>query len=130
MIILSIKTDKPQAEIALYNGKTQIAHHARQAHKKLSDTIHIEIMELLKAQHLELSDLRGIAVFAGPGSFTGLRIGAAVANSLAYALDIRVASADGDNWLNEAILSLESGQSIGPAIPIYGSEAKTTVQKK
>jgi tRNA threonylcarbamoyladenosine biosynthesis protein TsaB len=48
------------------------------------------IIELLKRKGLDLDDLDRIEAAAGPGSFTGLRVGLAVANALGYALGIPV----------------------------------------
>lgn len=48
------------------------------------------IEDLLKEQRLTLHDLSEIRVATGPGSFTGLRVGVAVANALGYLLDVPV----------------------------------------
>ncbi|MDO8657336.1 MAG: L-threonylcarbamoyladenylate synthase [Candidatus Levybacteria bacterium] len=48
------------------------------------------IDEILKKNKLKLSDLTGIKVNTGPGSFTGLRVGVSVANALSFALGIPV----------------------------------------
>lgn len=45
---------------------------------------------LLKSHDISFSDISEIRVHTGPGSFTGLRVGAAVANALGWLLDIPV----------------------------------------
>lgn len=44
----------------------------------------------LKSKHLTLKDISEIEVNPGPGSFTGTRVGVAIANALAFALKILV----------------------------------------
>ncbi len=48
------------------------------------------ITEILKEKGLEFKDLKGIEVEKGPGSYTGLKVGASVANALGFALKIPV----------------------------------------
>lgn len=48
------------------------------------------IDRILKKNKLSFRDLSGIEVEAGPGSFTGLRVGVSVANALGFALNIPV----------------------------------------
>lgn len=48
------------------------------------------IDQLLKEHKLKLSDINSIEVNTGPGSFTGLRVGASIANALAFSLKIPV----------------------------------------
>lgn len=48
------------------------------------------IMELLRTTNTELQTLEGIEIEKGPGSFTGLKVGASVANALGFALGIPV----------------------------------------
>ncbi len=75
-----------------------------------------------------------MVVFKGPGSFTGLRIGISVANALAYGLQIPIASAKGDDWLEKGIkkLGAENPPTSGVkmVVPEYGRPPHTTTPKK
>ncbi len=48
------------------------------------------IQELVKKHQKEIHDITEIEVVVGPGSFTGLRVGVAIANALGYALQVPV----------------------------------------
>ena len=50
------------------------------------------IQEVLDKSHKTLKDLNAISVSIGPGSYTGLRIGLAVAKGLCYGLNIPIIS--------------------------------------
>lgn len=130
MIILTIRTDKPEAELGLYDGATQLAYVTWTAHRELSVTIHKKIDELLQGQGKALHDIQGIVCFKGPGSFTGLRIGLTAANGLAYALQIPIVARTDPQWLETGIADLLAGQNDQVALPEYGGEVHTTPQKK
>lgn len=55
-----------------------------------SQQVLILIEEILRKNKKTLKNLTAIEVNLGPGSFTGLRIGMAVANTLGFVLDIPV----------------------------------------
>jgi tRNA threonylcarbamoyladenosine biosynthesis protein TsaB len=55
-----------------------------------AEALHQMMKELLDRNNLKPSDLYGIAVGIGPGSYTGLRIGVTAAKGLGYALNIGV----------------------------------------
>lgn len=48
------------------------------------------IDRLLRKHQLKLSNVNAVKVNTGPGSFTGLRVGVAIANALSFALKIPV----------------------------------------
>src|SRR5262249_21387113 len=130
MLILTIRTDNPEAEIGLYDGETKLAYEKWQAHRELSITIHKKIDEILTSHNKNLSDLNGIVCFKGPGSFTGLRIGLTVANTLAYALQIPIVGTMGENWQLDGIKMLATGKNEKLVMPEYGADPHITVQKK
>ena len=121
-MILSIRTDKPEAEIGLFDaaGK-ELAYEVWTAHRQLAETIHGKIHELLESQKADWPDLNGVAVFAGPGSFTGLRIGVSVANALGYGLQIPVAASQGEDWQDSGLEKLKGLSTFRPIEPEYGA---------
>ncbi len=130
MIVLGIRTDKPEAELYIYDGEQIKALQKWQAHRQLSDTIFTKLDELLEESELHVADVEGIAVYAGPGSFTGLRIGHSFANTLSYTQNIPVTATNGQKWLQDALEKLRPMQGKQVVRPIYGSEARTTKPRK
>lgn len=130
MTILTIRTDKPEAEIGLYDGQKQLQYETWEAHRKLAETIHSKIQDLLMSQSLTVQQIQGIVIFKGPGSFTGLRIGLSVANALAYGLNAPIVATQGDEWIEVGIKQLLSGANDGVALPEYGAPVHITNPKK
>jgi tRNA threonylcarbamoyladenosine biosynthesis protein TsaB len=130
MYIITLRTDKPEAELGLYNDQQKLQYFAWQAHKELSDTIQSKIRDLMSSNNLDLKDLEGIVVFKGPGSFTGLRIGITVANALAYSLNIPIVSSLTGDWIDSGIKRLLSGQNEKTALPEYGADPHITQPRK
>ncbi len=128
MYILTIRTDKPEAELGLFNNDQQLAYTKWMAHKQLATTIHSKIEQLLSKQKLKLTSLNAIAVYKGPGSFTGLRIGITVANALAYSLNIPIVSNGSDDWLKKSLDRLLAGENETISLPEYGMEPHITKQ--
>lgn len=130
MLIITIRTDKPEAELGLYEDSKRLAYSTWLAHRELAETIHSKIDELLKGQQKSLHDIKGIAVFKGPGSFTGLRIGHAVGNALAYSLRAPIVASEDPQWLEAGIKRLLKGENDKLVVPEYGALPHITVQKK
>lgn len=125
MLILTLRTDKPEAELGLYEDKNLLEGYNWQAHRELAETIHVQIANILKLKTKNFSDLQGIVVFKGPGSFTGLRIGVATANAMADSLGVPIVGTTTDNWQTSGIKALLSGQNDKLIVPEYGAEAHT-----
>jgi tRNA threonylcarbamoyladenosine biosynthesis protein TsaB len=131
MLILTIRTDKPEAEIGLFEDEQKLAYETWQAHRLLAETIHQKLDELLKSQNKELQDIRALVGFEGPGSFTGLRIGLSVVNALAASYKIPVVGTTGDDWVQAGIAKLLSGDiSSSVVLPEYGGEIFVTPPRR
>ncbi len=129
MIILTIRTDKPEAEIGLFEDEKELIYESWEAHRQLAETIHGRIEIMLKSRNKTWADLEGIICFQGPGSFTGLRIGLTVANALAASIEIPVVGKEGNDWIVKGIESLLAGNNNGVVIPEYGSPVHITPPK-
>lgn len=134
MLSLVLRTDRPEAECWLYEGNRQLDYYAWQAHRKLAETLHQTIHKALAANNYSLHDLSGIVIFAGPGSFTGLRIGVSVANTLAYSLKIPIigqATLNGEvDWVKTGLDKLQQDEDDKQVVPLYGAAVKTTLPRK
>jgi len=86
--ILIIETATQVCSVALAAGNTLIALKETQKENSHSALINAFIIEVLKQASLNFEDLNAIAISEGPGSYTGLRIGASAAKALAYSLNV------------------------------------------
>jgi len=129
MLILALRTDTDEAQIYLYQDNQRLAFKRWPAGRQLSKQLLEAIIRLLSANDSALANLEGLVLFSGPGSFTGLRIGAAVANALAYAQQIPIASGSGRDWLKDGISKLLAGGGETQILPQYDREPNATLPK-
>lgn len=87
MKILALDSSGLVASVALAEDDNLIAEYTIQYKKTHSQTLLPMLEEIRNMVELDLSTVDAIAVAAGPGSFTGLRIGSATAKGLAFAMD-------------------------------------------
>lgn len=127
MLLLTIRTDRPEAEISLYADNQHIDHKSWQAHQKLAETLHLQVLKLLKGKKADWSSIEGIVVYEGPGSFTGLRIGLSIANALAYSLSVPIIGRTGIDWCEQGISRLLIGETQQVIIPEYGAPVHITL---
>ena len=86
MKILALDSSGLVASVALAEDDNLIAEYTVQYKKTHSQTLLPMLEEISRMVELDLAAVDAIAVAAGPGSFTGLRIGSATAKGLAFAL--------------------------------------------
>lgn len=129
-MILALKTDQPEAMLAIVNQSEVLCEHRWQAHRELSNTLLSTIEAQLRAVEVSVRDLTGIIVYQGPGSFTGLRIGITTANTLAYSLHIPIVGTTTENWLDTGREQLKNTASGTYVQPLYGSAPTITQPRK
>ena len=88
------------------------------------------LLKFLEEKTGDLHNISGIGVMKGPGSFTGLRIGLTVANTLADSLSIPIAGATGEDWQETALKKLRTGENEKIVMPEYGAAAHITAPRK
>lgn len=87
MRILAIESSAVTASVAILTDDVLTAEYTVNYKKTHSQTLLPMIDEICKMTETEPESFDLIAVSQGPGSFTGLRIGAATGKGIALALD-------------------------------------------
>ena len=94
-IILHLETATKVCSVALSREGKQIAlKEIEEEGYSHGENLTLIIQELINEAGLSMKDLSAVSVASGPGSYTGLRIGAATAKGLCYALDIPLITVD------------------------------------
>ena len=120
MKILGIESASLVASVAIVTDDILTAEYTVDYKKTHSQTLLPMLDEIVRMTEQDLKTIDAIAVSGGPGSFTGLRIGAATAKGLGLALDkplIHVPTIDamaygmqGCGWLISPIMDARRGQ--------------------
>ena len=84
-VVLAVDTTTPAGGVALLKGTKLLAEINQDSPVTFSERLLPSIDFALRANGLKIRDVEGFAVAAGPGSFTGIRIGLSTIKSFAYA---------------------------------------------
>ena len=98
MKILAVDSSSLTASVAIVEDSITVAEYTVNYKKTHSQTLLPMLDEIVKMTEQDLQTVDAIALAAGPGSFTGLRIGSATVKGLAQALNkpvISVPTVDG-----------------------------------
>ena len=131
-MILALDTSTPITELFLADSGGKILKQIKaETGNQLSEQLLQIIEDALKDAGLKLSNLTGLIFVSGPGSFTGLRIGASTINALAYSLNIPVVGVPmGPDWLIKGLARLNDMEDDKIVKLEYGAEAHITKQRK
>jgi len=107
MKILALETTEKFGSVALLEGSRVLAEMMLPKDRRSSQTLHPALQTLLSTAQITPQDIGCVAVVAGPGSFTGLRVGVTAAKVFAYTTGARV-------------VALDTFQTIASAVPHTG----------
>lgn len=127
---LLLDTSTPECHLVLCVGDETILDDRWLADRELAEKIFTYIETQLSSVEKTWSDIRGIGVMKGPGSFTGLRIGVSLLNTLAADKQLPIVGVTGKNWQEHAITRLSRGDDDKIVLPEYGRTARITSPRK
>jgi len=91
---LAVDTITVPFSVAIGNGESVLAEEINFDRTALAGSITIMVDRCCRRARLSLTDLKGVVLARGPGSYTGLRIGYSVAKGLCMALGLPLIEAD------------------------------------
>ena len=128
-MILFLDTSTPECRVSFVDGEWRY-DATWEAGRGLAKGL-LEFFEReLQLQAKTWNDVSGLVVFKGPGSFTGLRIGITVMNTLANANNWPIIGAMGEDWQQSGAERLLAGENDEIVLPEYGGEANITTPRK
>lgn len=129
-MILLLDTSTGLCRLTIIDANQQIFDYQWQADRDLARDLLAYLRDRLAEHQSSLADIKSLAFMRGPGSFTGLRIGATIMNTLAGELKVPIVGQTGDNWQQVALRRLESGQDDKLVLPEYSAGANITSARK
>lgn len=128
-MILLIDTSTPTCRVSMIEGEWRY-DTMWEAGRELAKGLLGFLEQELSFQEKSWQDVTGLVAYKGPGSFTGLRIGITVFNTLAHANNWPIVGTNGDNWRADGLKRLEAGEDDEIVLPEYGGEANITKPRK
>jgi tRNA threonylcarbamoyladenosine biosynthesis protein TsaB len=128
-MILLLDTSTPVCKLTFIDGDWRYDSQW-QADRQLAKGLLGYLHEQLEKNGKTWTDISGIGAFRGPGSFTGLRIGMTVLNTIAASENIPIAGGLNDTWQQEALNALLADIDEKIVLPFYGSDAHITKPRK
>jgi tRNA threonylcarbamoyladenosine biosynthesis protein TsaB len=128
-MILLLDTSTPTCHLTLMKDN-QHFDYSWEADRELAKGLLGFLRTHLDEHNVTWTDLTGLVAFQGPGSFTGLRIGLTVLNTLADSEAVPIVGTTGEDWQEVGVARLKAGENDEIVLPHYGSEANITQPRK
>lgn len=128
MIVLFDSSDMV-VRTTLINGE-RVQDYTWEAGRTLARDMLMYLRDRLAEHGMTFDDVTGIGVYQGPGSYTGLRIGLSVLNTLAESRVVPIVGATGEAWQTVCRARLAVGENDGIVMPFYGGDAHVTAPRK
>lgn len=131
MVLYINTTERDFLKFALIDNKSEVFLFSKNVGNKQSENMIFLLNKFLKSQRVKLGGISKIIVNRGPGSFTSVRIGIVLANTLSYSLKISVIGVENFNpEKNEDYLELLRCESKEEFVkPFYYKDANITKPK-
>ena len=128
-MILFLDTSTPVCKVSLVDGDWRFDDEWESG-RTLAKGLLGYLQTTMQQHNKTWTDISGIVGFQGPGSFTGLRIGLTVLNTIADSESVPIVGATGDNWQADGLARLSTGENDELVMPEYGAEAHITTPRK
>lgn len=130
-LLLSIDTATSVCSVALHENERLLASQHLHIDKSHSGLLTVLVENVLKYADYALQDLTAVAVSEGPGSYTGLRIGASTAKGLCFALGVPLVTVNTLQAMAQGIKKYaEAGSLLCPMIDARRMEVYCMLMRK
>ena len=124
-MLLALETANDWCSVSLYDGQQIVSHRQDERSREQTRLILPMIDAVLLEQNIALSQLQCIAFSRGPGSFSGVRINAAVTQALAWANDLPVVAVSTLQAVAQAAYRLHKLEQVDVVLDARMSEVYT-----
>lgn len=115
-ILLSLESSTSVCSAALHENGALLVTREVHTPQAAASLLTLLIDDLFTSSGIRKSDIAGVAVSGGPGSYTGLRIGASTAKGICYALDRPLIALDSLHVLASSVPAHNDGRLLCPMI--------------